>query len=108
MQCVWQRNIDYGGIVTYIKLEKYPSVRTETMLVLIMANISGHPIIPDTKQLGPPNLPGLIYVSIIQEVWQTDIPLIYKIMRHCTGCNEGDGAMYVYDITDISNSNHFY
>ena len=29
-------------------------------------------------------------------------------MGHYTGCNEEDGAVYVYDITDISNSNHFY
>ena len=35
------------------------------------------------------------------------IPLINMSMGYQTGCNK-DGAVYVYDITDISNSNHFY
>ena len=67
------------------------------MIVLIMANISGHPDIPETKHLGPPNL-------CINNSRSLANRYTIDTLGHYTGCNEEDGAVY----NDISNSNHFY
>ena len=67
------------------------------MKYLITTDISEHPDISDTTHL--------TYVSIIQE--ETDIPSTNKIKVYHTSCNKEYSAVYVHDITDISNYNHF-
>ena len=63
----------------------------------LFVRLSIHPSAPAP----PPPPPPSLSLSL------SGIPLINMSMGYQTGCNK-DGAVYVYDITDIPNSNHFY